>query len=43
MKFSAVLLFMALWFTFAYLPMAHMVWYWDGPDADHRRRTLDDA
>ena len=33
MKFSAVLLFVTLWFTFAYLPMAHMVWYWDGPDA----------
>jgi Amt family ammonium transporter len=33
MKFSAVLLFMVIWFTFAYLPMAHMVWYWDGPDA----------
>ena len=33
MKFSAVLLFIVLWFTFAYLPMAHMVWYWDGPDA----------
>ena len=33
MKFSAVLAFVALWFTFAYLPMAHMVWYWDGPDA----------
>ncbi|MGR8934422.1 MAG: ammonium transporter [Gammaproteobacteria bacterium] len=32
-KFSAVLLFMVLWFTFAYLPMAHMVWYWSGPDA----------
>jgi Amt family ammonium transporter len=32
-KFSAVLLFSALWFTFAYLPVAHMVWYWDGPDA----------
>jgi Amt family ammonium transporter len=32
-KFSAVLLFMALWFTFAYLPMAHMVWYWAGADA----------
>lgn len=32
-KFSAVLLFCALWFTFAYLPIAHMVWYWDGPDA----------
>ncbi len=33
MKFSAVLMFMVLWFTFSYLPMAHMVWYWDGPDA----------
>jgi ammonium transporter, Amt family len=32
-KFSAVLLFMVLWFTFSYLPMAHMVWYWAGPDA----------
>jgi Amt family ammonium transporter len=32
-KFSAVLLFVVLWFTFSYLPMAHMVWYWDGPDA----------
>ena len=33
MKFSAVLLFMAIWFTFSYLPMAHMVWFWMGPDA----------
>ncbi len=33
MKFSAVLLFMVIWFTFAYLPMAHMVWLWAGPDA----------
>jgi ammonium transporter, Amt family len=32
-KFSAVLLFAVLWFTFSYLPIAHMVWYWDGPDA----------
>ena len=32
-RFSAVLLFCALWFTFSYLPIAHMVWYWDGPDA----------
>jgi Amt family ammonium transporter len=32
-KFSAVLLFAVLWFTFSYLPLAHMVWYWDGPDA----------
>jgi len=33
MKFSAVLAFITLWFTFAYLPMAHMVWFWAGPDA----------
>jgi Amt family ammonium transporter len=33
MKFSAVLLFIFLWFVFAYLPMAHMVWWWAGPDA----------
>src|SRR2546427_5785355 len=32
-KFSAMILFSILWFTFAYLPIAHMVWYWDGPDA----------
>jgi ammonium transporter, Amt family len=32
-KFSAVLLFSALWFTFSYLPMAHMVWFWGGPSA----------
>jgi Amt family ammonium transporter len=32
-KFVAVLAFMVLWFTFSYLPMAHMVWYWAGPDA----------
>jgi Amt family ammonium transporter len=27
------MLFLALWFTFAYLPMAHMVWWWGGPSA----------
>jgi ammonium transporter, Amt family len=32
-KFSAVLLFMVIWFTFSYAPIAHMVWYWMGPDA----------
>jgi len=32
-KFAAVLAFVALWFTFAYLPIAHMVWFWMGPDA----------
>ena len=29
-KFSAVLLFCVLWFTFCYLPVAHMVWYAEG-------------
>ena len=33
MKFSAVLLFLVIWFTFSYCPVAHMVWYWAGPDA----------
>ena len=33
MKFGAVMLFLAIWFTFAYLPMAHMVWWWGGPSA----------
>ena len=33
MKFSAMLAFMVLWFTFSYLPIAHMVWFWAGPDA----------
>ena len=32
-KFSAVLVFTVIWFSFCYLPMAHMVWYWSGPDA----------
>jgi len=32
MKFSAVLLFCALWFTLSYCPIAHMVWFWPGPD-----------
>ncbi|MFM8345832.1 MAG: ammonium transporter, partial [Betaproteobacteria bacterium] len=39
-KFSAVILFSALWFTFSYLPVAHMVWYWDGPDAITSEETL---
>jgi len=32
-RFSAVLIFAVLWFTFAYVPVAHMVWFWPGPDA----------
>src|SRR3954464_13110437 len=33
MRFSAVALFIPLWVTFVYFPIAHMVWYWAGPDA----------
>ncbi|NBS92750.1 MAG: ammonium transporter, partial [Betaproteobacteria bacterium] len=40
MKFAAVLAFMAIWFTFSYIPVAHMVWYWDGPDAITNADTL---
>jgi len=40
MKFSAVLLFAILWFTFAYLPIAHMVWFWPGPDGIKDAATL---
>lgn len=31
-RFSAVLAFIVLWFTFSYLPIAHMVWFWTGAD-----------
>jgi Amt family ammonium transporter len=41
MKFSAVLMFSVIWFTFSYLPIAHMVWYWDGPDAILDAATLE--
>ncbi|PUE57117.1 ammonia channel protein [Limnohabitans sp. Rim8] len=40
-RFSAVLLFCTIWFTFSYLPVAHMVWYWDGPDAITDAATLE--
>ena len=39
-KFSAILVFMVLWFTFSYLPIAHMVWFWAGPDAITNDTTL---
>ena len=39
-KFAAVLAFIVLWFTFSYLPMAHMVWFWTGPDAITNAATL---
>ena len=41
MKFSAVLAFMVLWFTFSYLPIAHMVWFWQGPDAYTSKSVVD--
>ncbi|MBP5990048.1 MAG: ammonium transporter [Piscinibacter sp.] len=40
-RFSAVLLFMALWFTFSYAPIAHMVWFWMGPDAYASKEVVD--
>jgi Amt family ammonium transporter len=40
-KFSAVLLFCALWFTFSYAPIAHMVWFWMGPDAYTGKEVVD--
>ncbi len=40
-KFSAMLLFMALWFTFSYAPIAHMVWFWMGPDAYATKEVVD--
>jgi Amt family ammonium transporter len=39
-KFVAVLAFVVLWFTFSYLPVAHMVWFWTGPDAIKDAATL---
>jgi Amt family ammonium transporter len=39
-KFSAVLVFIVLWFTFGYLPIAHMVWFWPGPDGIKDAATL---
>ena len=41
MKFSAVLLFMVIWFTFSYVPIAHMVWFWMGPDAYTAAEVVD--
>jgi ammonium transporter, Amt family len=40
-KFSAVLLFLVFWFTCSYCPVAHMVWYWPGPDAYTSAGTRD--
>jgi len=42
-KFSAVLVFIVLWFTFSYAPMAHMVWYWAGLDAYTSAKVVDEV
>ena len=43
MKFSALIVFTILWVTLIYFPMAHMVWYWGGPDvfADAAKKLAD--
>jgi Amt family ammonium transporter len=41
-KFGSVLLFMVIWFTFSYIPVAHMVWYWMGPDAYTAANVVDE-
>ena len=41
-KFSAVLAFIAIWFTFSYAPIAHMVWFWMGPDAYTSAKVVDE-
>ena len=33
MKFSALVVFILLWVTLIYFPIAHAVWFWQGPDA----------
>jgi len=43
MKFSAVLIFMVIWFTFSYAPIAHMVWFWMGPDAYTDPKIVDEV
>ncbi|MGQ0566553.1 MAG: ammonium transporter [Gemmobacter sp.] len=40
MKFSSLLIFSVLWVTFIYFPMAHMVWWWGGPDFLAEQQTL---
>jgi Amt family ammonium transporter len=41
-KFSAVLVFIVIWFTFSYIPIAHMVWFWQGPDAYTSAKVVDE-
>ena len=41
-KFSAVLAFIVIWFTFSYAPIAHMVWFWMGPDGYTSAKVVDE-
>ena len=34
-KFTPLIIFVVAWLTLAYFPIAHMVWYWAGPDFLH--------
>ena len=40
-KFSAILIFSVIWFTLSYIPIAHMVWFWEGPDAYTTAEVVD--
>ncbi len=38
-KFTPLIIFVVAWLTLAYFPIAHMVWYWAGPDFLHANPT----
>jgi len=38
-RFTPLILFVVAWLTLAYFPIAHMVWYWAGPDFLHAAPT----
>lgn len=38
-KFTSLIIFVVAWMTLAYFPIAHMVWYWAGPDFLHAAPT----
>ena len=38
-KFTSLIIFVVAWLTLAYFPIAHMVWYWAGPDFLHSAPT----
>jgi ammonium transporter, Amt family len=38
-KFTPLIIFVVAWLTLAYFPIAHMVWFWPGPDFLHTSPT----